>query len=138
MEPEMYFFGPWEQAGHFLFNERGQEQWGKKSVIPWTLGQMDGGLQPHLCGREETGKPCGRGTCAPQGIASVHHKDSWTALAFWDSSVDKRGGCVSVYLARGDFDFTQIVEMAKTRFAKRWNKMPFTVIYRDADGFVSK
>lgn len=138
MEPEMYFFGPWEGAGHYLFNEHGHSEWRKEKEVPWGVEIMDGGLQPHTCGSLERGQPCYRGTCAPQGIANVHHKDGWTALAFWDSSVDRRGGCVSVYLAKGDFDFTQMVEMAKTRFAKRWEKMTFDVIYRDADGFVSK
>jgi hypothetical protein len=138
MKPEMYFFGPWERAGHYLHREDGCTDYEAEKTIPWTLGQLDGGIQPHLCGKEESGKRCYGGTCAPQGIASVHHKDGWTALAFWDSSVDHRSGCVSVYLAKGDFDFTQIVDMAKMRFAKRWNKMPFDVLYRDADGFVNK
>src|SRR6185503_6006072 len=90
-------------------------------------GYMDGGLQPHNCGRFERGLPCYAGTCADYGKALVHHKDGWTALAFWDSSVDKRIGCVSVYVAQGEFTFDDMVEMAKTRFAKRWNKMQFTV-----------
>jgi hypothetical protein len=62
-----------------------------------------------------------------EGEALVHHKDGWTALAFWDRTVDKRGACCSVYLAEGIFTFEQMVEMAKERFSHRWNKMNFEV-----------
>lgn len=127
-QPTMFYFGPWDEPGHYLFNERGESAYRHEKSVPWTLGQMDGGnFLPHTCGRLERGMRCGAGTCAPYGKALIHHKEGWTAIAFWDSSVDKRSGCVSVYVAQGEFAFDDMVGMAKTRFAKRWNKMQFAV-----------
>lgn len=62
-----------------------------------------------------------------QSEAALHHIQGWTALCFWDYSVDQRGACNSNYFAEGEFTFGQMVEMAKTRFAQRWNRMKFEV-----------
>lgn len=56
------------------------------------------------------------------GIAKIHHKNGWTAIALWDRSVDTRGGCNSTYFAKGDFSFEEMVKMAKERFSERWKK----------------
>ena len=127
---KMYYFGPWDRPGHYLHDEHGYSRGRAEGAMPWTLGQMDGDLQPHFanCAKTPTypdrhcNCPCGK-----EGPALIHHKDGWTALAFWDRSVDKRGACCSVYLAEGAFDFDQMVALARTRFAVRWNKMSFQV-----------
>ena len=36
-----------------------------------------------------------------QGEAIIHHKNGWTALSLWDSTIDTRPGCSSTYLAKG-------------------------------------
>ena len=63
-----------------------------------------------------------------QGHAIIHHRNGWTALALWDRSVDTRGACNSTYFAEGTFTFDEMVDMAKTRFSYRWNKMKFAVV----------
>lgn len=123
---KMYYFGPWDSPGHYLHDERGNSRWGAENAIPWTPGQMDGGLQPHFADCAKTPNcncPCGK-----EGPARIHYKDGWTALAFWDRSVDKRGACCSVYLAEGTFTFDEMVALAKERFAVRWNKMGFQIV----------
>lgn len=127
MKPLMFYFGPWDGAGHYLTDERGRHvRDDERDTLPWNewRGEVDGKLQPH--GESCNGRPyCG---CdQPEGVALLHHKNGWTALSFWDRSVDKRGGCNSTYFAKGTFTFDQMVEMAKTRFAYRWNKMNFDV-----------
>jgi hypothetical protein len=124
--PMMFYFGPWDRPGHFLHDPGGFSNYRAESLIPWKVGELDGGMQPHSasCRRSPYGCNCGSG---PEGVALLHHRDGWTALAFWDRSVDKRGACNSTYIAQGDFTFEQMVELAKTRFAYRWNKMNFEV-----------
>lgn len=126
-EPFMVYFGPWERSGHFMFDERGLEVPYREgeTLTAWPYNEIDGTLQP--------GRVLWRDHWIQQGPmregdAVVHHKDGWTALAIWDSSVDKRPGCSSTYIAKGTFTFEQMVEMAKARFSERWNKMRFQVI----------
>lgn len=123
----MFYFGPWDRAGHHLTNERGRHvRDDERDTLPWHewRGEVDGKLQPH-------GSRCnGRAYCGcpqPEGAALLHYRNGWTALAFWDRSVDSRGGCNSTYFAKGDFTFAEMVTLASTRFAYRWNKMKFEV-----------
>ncbi len=129
-KPKMFYFGPWDRAGHYFFNEYGNDvDEGKIAGFPFGHCDgkiaVDGRLQPHTCNKQP--KDCHRGTCAQQGESLVHHIRGWTALSFWDSSVDTRGGCNSTYFAEGTFTFDEMAAMAKERFAFRWNKMNFKV-----------
>jgi hypothetical protein len=115
----MFYFGPWDCAGHSFFGEGGTRPlqyeaehmpWGKR----W-LWKIDGGLIPNKDYSDE-------------GKAHVTHGNGWTALSFWDMSVDTRPASHSTYIAEGDFTFEQMVEMASRRFAVRWNRMKFQVV----------
>lgn len=57
----------------------------------------------------------------------IHRRDGWTALSFWDRSIDKRGACNSNYFAEGTFTFEEMVALAKERFPDRWACMKFEV-----------
>lgn len=126
-EPLMVYLGPLKESGHLMFYETGEEipyREGDK-LCPWRYNDIDGTLQP--------GQTLWRGHWVSrgswkQGEAVIHHKDGWTALSFWDSTIDTRPGCSSTYIAKGTFTFEQMVEMAKARFSERWNKMRFQVI----------
>jgi len=126
----MFYFGPWDEAGHYFFDERGSYQ--STDSIPrfpfdHEAGKVyvDGALQP---GCPDSGdRLCRQTRPEIEGEAALHHIQGWTALCFWDRSVDERGACNSNYFAEGTFTFDQMVEMAKTRFAHRWDKMNFTV-----------
>lgn len=111
-ESKMFYFGPWDRPGHFLVGEHGSHV-PYKNECPWTPDQIDGILQPK--------------DSQAEGRALLHYKDGWTALSFHDRSVDTRGGCNSTYFARGVLTFDEIVLMAKTRFAERWERMKFEV-----------
>lgn len=133
-KPRMFYFGPWDRAGHYFFDESGYSVDERNiDLFPFGHGRslipVDGILQPHTCGRSP--RDCHKGTCAPQGQSLIHHIQGWTALSFWDSSVDTRSGCNSSYFAEGTFTFDEMVAMAKERFAYRWNKMPFKVFLSD-------
>lgn len=128
MSIKMFYFGPWDRAGHFLVDESGRNvPYQQRGSFPWNEDSgeigIDCQLQPGCVKRYGRWKH-GEET---EGAALVHHKNGWTALCFWDRCVDTRGGCNSNYFAEGTFTFAEMVAMAKERFAYRWNKMPFLV-----------
>jgi len=128
-QPRMFYFGPWDRAGHFLHDERGNSVLGEqRSGFPWDESTSSHGvdcqLQPGCYLRDGRWKH----GAEIEGQALIHHKDGWTALSFWDRSVDTRGACNSTYFAEGTFTFDEMVAMAKERFSFRWNKMNFEVV----------
>lgn len=125
-KPRMFYFGPWGEPGHHFFDEHGMWAHKEEDAIPWGHS-IDGCLQPG-CKRGENGHWDHYGDPETEGMALLHHKDGWTALSFWDRSVDNRFASNSNYFAEGIFTFGQMVEMAKTRFASRWNVMKFEVV----------
>ena len=121
---EMYYFGPLEDVGHFLFAEGGRHASREEyDWHPWG-DDIDGAIQPGVV--FERGSWRSKGALI-DGEAVLHHKDGWTALSFWDRTIDSRPGSHSTYIARGIFTFEQMVEMAKSRFAGRWGEMKFEV-----------
>lgn len=133
MSTRMFYFGPWNRAGHYLIDERGMSvRDSERGSFPWNEWSsgdrgIDGRLQPWSDGTFGENKRYNRQE-APEGVALIHHKGGWTALSFWDRSVDTRGGCNSNYFAEGTFTFDEMVAMAKERFAYRWNKQRFQVV----------
>lgn len=118
--PHIFYFGPWDHAGHYLRDTSLRMLWPDNNRIgPWRLGELDGDLQP----KDKT---------EPEGLALLHQKDGWTALAFWDRSVDTRMACCSVYIADQILTFEEMVALAKVNFKERWDKMKFEVRLSDA------
>ena len=132
MNPRMFYFGPWSEPGHYFFDERGRTLWRETLPSNFPFGHdtgkvfVDGRLQPGCPDQNDRLKRRTRQEI--EGEALLHHIQGWTALCFWDRSVDKRGACNSNYFAEGTFTFEEMVAMASSRFAKRWAKMPFPVV----------
>jgi hypothetical protein len=65
------------------------------------------------------------------GEALLHHREragvTWTALAFWDRSVDDRYGSNSVFILRGALSFEEAVTLAREQFPEVWARFSFTV-----------
>lgn len=124
-EPFMVYFGPYRESGHFFHSEDGiSSSKHKYGDVPWTAGEIDGPMQPgQVMWRDHLVQ---RGPRV-EGHSLLHHKDGWTAISMWDSSVDTRPGSSSTYIAKGTFTFEQMVELAKARFAERWGRMKFEV-----------
>lgn len=129
-QPRMFYFGPWNNAGHYFFEEHGRKIW-EEDIERFPFGHypgripVDGCLQPGCPAADDRLKRRTRPEIV--GEANLYHLSGWTALCFWDRSVDTRGACNSNYFAEGTFTFEEMVEMSKTRFAHRWNKMKFEV-----------
>lgn len=69
---KFYYFGCDGQAGHYMFAPSMRTDFHFARKNPWGI-DIDGGL---LKGTKEK--------------FIVAHKDGWTALAFWDNTVDTR------------------------------------------------
>jgi len=107
----MFYFGCWNGLrGHYLHKARGFEVSIERT--PWGRS-IDGMLAP----------------AGPrvQGLATLAHKGGWTALAFWDNTVDQRPGSNSAFLVEGIKTFDEMVAMAKETFPEVWGRFPFKI-----------
>ena len=107
---EVLYFGCIKEAGHYLHNTKGKRSL-DFSVVPWP--KIDGVLCPEYTIKE--------------GASKLHHKDGWTALAFWDYSVDKRPGSNSVFFAEGIHGFEHMIQFGKDYFGQIMERFSFTI-----------
>lgn len=107
-----YYFGCWDGTpGHYLKNPSGLHvDWDQ---TPWGIN-IDGKLTPT--------------NTREAGIAKLHTKDNWTALAFWDYSVDKRQGSNSIIFAEGIFNFYEMIRVGKDNFHQIMDRFNFPII----------
>lgn len=109
----VYYFGPIRQAGHYLWLSEHRKSCDILETNPWKY-KLDGKLAPSDNNEKE-------------GEALIHHKEGWTALSFWDRTVDKRGGSNSTYLINKILNYDEMVALAQDRFPDRWGIMDFEV-----------
>lgn len=103
------YFGCHQQPGHYLFTEGMR----RASYDLNRLAHLDGCLPP-------------QSDVTPY-IATVSRLEGWgmTALAFWDYSVDKRGGCNSVVFAPSlDIEPAALLAEAMQRFPQVFERLP--------------
>jgi len=97
--PKVYYFG-FAGSGHHMY-QPGDGMYLRNLETPWGA-YPDGTLCP-----EKTYE---------NGLALLHHKDGWTALAFWDQSGDTRPGSHSTFLVPGTFTFDEMLALAKSQW----------------------
>jgi hypothetical protein len=115
---QAYYFGCWGNAGHYLFDPDRRSTRYTDKMVPWE--QIDSVLCYGHRGPYQNGPQV-------QGLALLHHRDGWTALSFWDRTVDKRGGSNSNFFVEGTLSFDEIVLVAKERFPSIWERFTFKV-----------
>lgn len=120
---KVFYFGCHREAGHYWWRPgmrslRSEETAG----VPWGYW-----VDSILCPGYVKNEPYRRSKPEIEGEALLHHKDGWTALAFWDRSVDKRGGCNSNFFAEGTHSFDEMVKIAQEHFPEVWKRFPFEV-----------
>lgn len=120
---DAYYFGCVSGAGHYFFDGLGLIH--RNPGCPWTAAEIDGKLQPGCVIQHERWQTPRE---QPQGAALLHYKDGWTALSFWDRSVDRRLGSNSTFMFRGEHDFDALVKLAQERFPTIWSRYSFPVI----------
>jgi hypothetical protein len=114
-----YFFGVDDYTGHFWRSARLYSQDGGRHGprgCPWGDRHVDGILcRPvrsglHLSLDESRSEEI-------EGLTRLHHKDGWTAIAYWDrSGPDRRYGCNSNFVAVGTFTFDEMLTLARHHF----------------------
>lgn len=107
----MYYFGCWEEPGHYLVDERMRS-------VPWELCPVGYEIDTGFCpkGPEIEGK------------ALLHFVNGWTILAFWDRSVDTRGKCNSAFLWEGKHEFDEMLAESKKKFPGVFAWFKFEVV----------
>lgn len=111
----MYYFGcTGEDRGHYMYDVNMSRDWKFLYNNPWSLS-----IDSELC-------PKGKENF--QGRSSLHHKNGWTALSFWDRSGDIRQGSNSSFLSEGLFTFSYMVDSAKRAFPDCFKRFNFTLI----------
>ena len=81
---------------------------------PWRHS-IDGSLAP--AGREQK-----------QGQALLHRKNGWTAISFWDRTGDSRMGSNSAFLAKGDYTFAEMINLASAAFPEIMASFKFPIV----------
>lgn len=125
-----YYFGCYDLAGHYLYaaqNFKGEPAATRMRYFenqPWGK-EVDGGLCPKFKNQNE-------------GEALIHHKDGWTALAFWDRSGNQRLNSNSVFMQKGTHDFAGMVEFAQKAFPFVWMRFRFQIIDVSVRPVISK
>lgn len=89
--------------GHYLHSVDGNWDLTVPEGCPWT--HLDGAL---CC----ITKKDGRGYQL-QGVATLHHKEGWTGLAFWDRTGDSRHGSHSTFVYHGTLSFQDMLTQAE-------------------------
>lgn len=108
---EVWCFGCIGNPGHFLWLPRTRLHIDLKRQ-PWG-DSIDGLLcQPPSFQRADT-KPW------------THHKDGWTAVAFWDQSGDRRPGSCTVFLVKAEATTEEVLTAAKQQWRDVWNRRGF-------------
>lgn len=108
------YFGCYQGPGHYSWLEGMRsftEEYGRRR-----FSSLDGLLPP-----QDSGDPY---------IATVSRLEGWgcTALAFWDYSVDKRGGCNSVVFAPSlTITPDELLTEAQARFQQVFGRLPQVV-----------
>jgi hypothetical protein len=112
---KVHYFGnikAGQADGHQLYCNTGD---GSKlrGVQPWQPYYiLDSRLAPRLSNGQE----------APQGQALIHHKDGWTAIAFFDRTGDPRGASNSVFLIEATVNFEEGVELARASWPQLFER----------------
>lgn len=101
-----YYFGCADHTGHHLYDLRASAGtvWLQRVRYPGNnpFGfVLDGELSPVHIGQK-------------QGACLLHHKDGWTAIAWWDRSYDDRPGANAVFMVDGDKCFSEMIELFKS------------------------
>jgi hypothetical protein len=133
MMPKAYYFGCVARAGHYLFGANGEAIYHderKAMALPWKDSEIDGKLapQPRL-------QPALREQAQPEGQAVVHHREGWTALSFWDRSVDGRPGSNSTFFVEGTHEFPAMLQLVRELFPRIVKRFKFEIVeYHKREG----
>ncbi len=135
----VFYFGCVGKPGHYWFAEGlgpvyGDDGDGYEGPRghPWRPTNRGGlGIDGKLAPRSTHPTPADR--IGPgvyevaQGLATLHHVAGWTALSFWDRSVDHRGASNSNFITHDVVSFDDMELRCRAAFPEVWSRFPFKV-----------
>lgn len=107
----VWFFGCFGAPGHYLRRPDGHTEWAA-GAQPWGW-TIDGGL----CGGDKY--------ATPDGKTYEHHKDGWTAVAFWDQSGDSRPASNTVFLVNAEATTAEVIAAAREQWPLLFQRRGF-------------
>jgi hypothetical protein len=137
-----YYFGCWQRSGHYFFLPGMKSPWRERretpeEIVPWGF-DVDSRLAPLADGStKEKGRYRYSAGEAPNGVALLHHRDGWTALSFWDNSVDSRGNSSSTFIFEDTLDFDEALVRARELFPQVFERFDFEVRQMEGPARVS-
>ncbi len=127
----VYYFGCHKRVGHYLFESEGIHFY-DMSILPWD--KIDGSLAPTInkigYSNHKIKQEC------PQGQSAMHHKDGWTAVSFWDRSIDKRSNSNSNYFINKIVTWNDMVDMCKESYPETWKRYDFDIELVETHGVI--
>lgn len=113
----LIYFGCGDRPGHFFWKpERFPHRFGPDPrhhlpTFPWE--HVDGTLPPQ---DDRT-----------EGVAVAHYANGWTALAWWDYSVDSRGGCNSALFVNEHVTPKRLIELGREHFPAVFERINYGI-----------
>ncbi len=120
---DKFYFGCFENKGHYFFNEKMNKYFELDSGFPFNTGEIDTFFLKDILFKEH-----GKSILEKQGESIITHKHGWTVLSFWDRSVDSRYGSNSNFFIKGIFTFDEMLEQCKSTFPKIFSRFKFDVV----------
>lgn len=141
LDVECYYFGCIERAGHFLWRRQGHgrplDAYDVENTIRRTVGSLDAAAVGGLCWnspKSQRDNSSSYDRDETEGRALLTRRNGWTAISFWDRSVDRRGACNSAFFCQGELTFAQIVRVARHRWPEIWALFTFPIVEVDGSG----
>ena len=119
-----WFFGCWGHVGHYLWSPAGVMFRHQGTGLPWA--DIDSVLCPG--NRNRHGEVEGKDQV--EGMVRLHSRDGWTALAWWDRSVDKRHGSNAALFMHDVATFEAMLECGRRRFPDIFARFTYTIVLR--------
>lgn len=117
--PPMFYYGCHRDLGHYMWHENGEEvPWRRATLLqPWAE-RIDGGLCPGS---------------VVNGVARFTQEHGWSALSWWDNSIDSRPGSHSTFIVQGVHTAAVILRMARERFPWVFSRFSYAVVLPTAE-----
>jgi hypothetical protein len=111
-ETPVYYFGCWDQAGHYLVDPSGRNV---SQAGPFTPSNLDVTFPPRM---SKPGHSVSSRSVEDETIVVLEHWQGWTVLAMWDRSIDTRGASNAAFIAEGKHTHDEMWELARRYYPK--------------------
>jgi len=105
----MYYYGCWQQAGHFMHEPGGATVRSAGPFGNW----IDGYFPPATSSRHHATDV---NPYQDESLAALIHTKGWTVLAMWDRSLDTRYACNATFLIEGEHTTAEMWALARQHY----------------------